>query len=339
VIVDRQPKNNWNETRWGARLTSVLDRDYTVQGWFFRTYPTPPIPLLIGPSSITRTDVPLTLIDDRGFRTPTCLDDAGNQIKTGSGRTPAGRPCKFARPVVTELYRGLTSVAGAAATWYSQPLNGIIRTEAQYFFNQAAFIPSENLDPQVQVPGGTKGVNTIARADYLRYMIGYDRNFFAGFLNSSNSILMSLAWNGQWNVSADAHHDYRGYGIAKKGKVQSVPGRIPSVPACRHPGANGEFSIICQTAPPQNFEDEKEWEQFFNLVFQTDYMHGRLSPRLTTLFDVSGIFVFEPTVTYRVTDYLLGSINYVAIAANRKYGPGVFQDRDQFQFRITYQLN
>src|SRR5262249_32981737 len=156
VIVDRQPKNDWSETRWGARLTSVLFHDYTVQGWFFRTFPTPPIPLLIGPPSLTRTDIPQTLIDDRRFRLPSCLDAAGNQIRTGSGLTPAGRPCKFARPVVTELYRGLTSVAGAAATWYNQPLNGIIRTEAQYFFHQAAFIPSVNLNPQVQTPGGTK---------------------------------------------------------------------------------------------------------------------------------------------------------------------------------------
>src|SRR5262249_32090998 len=48
VLVDRLPKNDWSETRWGARLTGVLLRDYTVQGWFFRTYPTAPVPLLIG---------------------------------------------------------------------------------------------------------------------------------------------------------------------------------------------------------------------------------------------------------------------------------------------------
>jgi hypothetical protein len=341
IVVDRQPKNDWTETRWGARLTSVLLHDYTVQGWFFRTYPTPPVALLLGPPSIFREDIPLTLIDDRGFRTPRCLDDAGNQIRPTSpgGRTPAGRPCKFARPVVTKLYRDLTSVAGIAGTWYSQPLNGIVATEVQYFFDQAAFIPSVNLNPQVQVPGGTKQINTIARADYLRYTIRYDRNFFARMLNPTNSFLFSLAYNGQWNVSASRHKDYRAFGIAKRGKVQSVPGRVPGIDACQRPGANGEFPIICQTAPPTNFEDEREWEQFFNMVLQTDFMHGRLAPRLITLMDVSGIFVFAPSVVYRFTDSLLGSLTYVALAANRKYGPGVFQDRDQLQLRMTYQLN
>src|SRR5712691_7089956 len=81
VIVDRLPKNDWSETRWGARLQGQLFREYTVQGWFFRTYPTAPVPLLIGgtPPITLATTQPQgnTLIDDRGFRTPVCLDDAG----------------------------------------------------------------------------------------------------------------------------------------------------------------------------------------------------------------------------------------------------------------------
>jgi hypothetical protein len=313
-----------------------------VQGWFFRTFPTPPIPVLLGGQpSILRTDVPLTLIDDRGYRTPVCLDAAGNQISKTStgGRTPAGRPCKFARPVITVLHRDLTSVAGAAATWYSQPLNGIVRTEAQYFFDQAAFIPSVNLDPQVQVPGGAKSVNNVARADYLRYTVGYDRNFFARLLNPANSFLLSAALNGQWNVSARRQRDYRGYGIVKPGKVQSAPGRVPENPLCRRPGPDGKFNILCQTANPTDFEDEKKFEHFVNIVLQTDYMHGRLAPRMIMLLDVSGIFVFAPSVTYRFTDYLLGTATFAAVEASRKYGPGVFRDRDQFQLRLTYQLN
>jgi hypothetical protein len=112
-------------------------------------------------------------------------------------------------------------------------------------------------------------VNTIARADYLRYVLGYDRNFFAPWLNSSNSVLMSIALNGQWNVSADRHHDYRYGGIAKRDKVQAVPGPVPGLSACRKPGPDGKFTSG-QMAPPQNFETRR-WEQFFNLVFQTDY--------------------------------------------------------------------
>ncbi|TMA50180.1 MAG: hypothetical protein E6J81_01295 [Deltaproteobacteria bacterium] len=340
VLVDRLPKNEWSETRWGARLTSVLFRDYTVQGWFFRTYPTAPVPLLIGgtPPITLATTQPQgnTLIDDRGFRTPVCLDNAGNPIPNpGSGHTPAGRACKYARPVITAFYRRLTSVAGAAATWYSPEVAGIIRTEAEYFIKQDAFIPSVNLNPQVQVPTPGNKINTIPKADYLKYMIGYDRFFFARWINPANSIALITALNGQWNVTARREKDFRFNGIAKPGKNQIEAGRIPGNPACQTP----PFSILCLTAPAKNFEDEKKFEHFFNIVFQTDYMHGRLEPRIIMLFDVSSEFIFEPSATYRLTDYLLATGTFAAIEGSRKAGPAVFRDRDQFQFRMTYLLN
>src|SRR5207245_10970433 len=139
----------------GARA-GVFGPEHAVQGWFFRTYPTAPVPLLRGPvpSISTTAPVPPTLIDDRGFRTPVCLDSNGNQIKFGKGHTPAGRPCKFARPIVPALYRRLTSVAGLADSYYSGTLGGILRAHAERFINQDALIPSEKLDPQVHVRGG-----------------------------------------------------------------------------------------------------------------------------------------------------------------------------------------
>ena len=339
-IVDRLPKNDWSETRWGARLTSVLFRDYTVQGWFFRTYPTAPVPLLIGgtPAITLAATKPQgnTLIDDRGFRTPVCLDSSGNPIPNpGSGHTPAGRACKYARPIVTALFRRLTSVAGAAATWYSPQVGGIIRTEAEYFLKQDAFIPGVNLDPQVQVPGGTKKNNSIPKADYLRYTVGYDRFFFFRPLNPTNSFIFVSALNGQWNVTARREKDFRFNGLAKPGKNQVESGGIPGNPACQTP----PFGLLCVTAPPKNFEDEKKFEYFFNLTLQTDYLHGRLEPRLVAVLDVSGEFAFVTQATYRFTDYLLGQAAFIAVEGSRRAGPAVFRDRDQFQFRLTYQLN
>ena len=46
VVVDHLPENTWANTRWGARLQGLLFRDYTVQGWFFRTFNQQPVPLL-----------------------------------------------------------------------------------------------------------------------------------------------------------------------------------------------------------------------------------------------------------------------------------------------------
>ena len=340
VLVDRLPKNNWSETRWGARLTGVLLSDYTVQGWFFRTYPTAPVPLLTGtiPPITLATTHPEgnTLIDNRGFRTPVCLDDSGNPIPNpGSGHTPAGRACKYARPVITAFYRRLTSVAGTAATWYSPKVDGIIRTEAEAFINQDAFIPDVNLNPQVQIPNGTKKFNTIPKANYLKYMIGYDRFFFARWLNPANSIVLIAAMNGQWNLTARREKDFRANGIAKPGKNQVEPGKVPGNPACQSP----PFGFLCLTAPAKNFENEYKFEEFFNFVLRTDYMHGRLEPQLLVLLDVSGEYVFQTALSYRVTDYLLASGTLDAIDGSRKAGPAVFRDRDQFQFRVTYLLN
>jgi len=50
-------------------------------------------------------------------------------------------------------------------------------------------------------------------------------------------------------------------------------------------------------------------------------MHGRLEPRIIMLFDVSGEFIFEPTATYRLTDYLLASGTFAAIEGSRKQVP------------------
>ena len=128
-IVQRLPKSTWSESRWGARLGGIVARDYTVSTWFFRTYPEQPTPLITSPSFLELPSKK-TLIDDRGNRVPVCNGlGAGG---TGIGHTPAGRPCTFAHPSVTELFRRLESVFGLAATWYSPLVGGVIRVHSPH---------------------------------------------------------------------------------------------------------------------------------------------------------------------------------------------------------------
>ena len=81
VVVDRQPEKTWANTRWGARLQGLLFRDYTVQGWFFRTFNQQPVPLLSSTSGFTLAQNPakISLVDDwdmipgaRGCTPQTC---------------------------------------------------------------------------------------------------------------------------------------------------------------------------------------------------------------------------------------------------------------------------
>jgi hypothetical protein len=335
IVVDRHPEQKWANTRWGARLTSVVARDYTVQGWFFRTFNQQPTFLLHSPASLQlQIDGKLkpTLIDDRGFRVPSCTN----------GRAPSGRPCKAAVPAINILERRLESVVGLSATWFNQMLNGIIRTELEYFIDEAGFIPEKNLNAVAQLPtaaalavGRQPGSTSLPTANFLRFLIGYDRFFFLRALNPTNSFLVSTSFNGSINLDEDDHHDYT-YPNPKPGKPAAASGPIPGT-LCR--GAAARTNPLCVQTIPGNFEDLNKFEGFLQTAFQTDYMHGKLAPRVIIITDVSGIFGFAPSVTYRVTDSFLVSGAYFAIAASREAGLGTFRDHDMLQLRLTYQLN
>jgi hypothetical protein len=328
VLVDRLPENKWYNTRWGARLTGVLLRDYTVQGWFFRTFNQAPAPVITNASAFGLTQKGITtFIDPRGRK----CDPSVTQ------------PCAKKAPVVTLLDRHLESVVGLAATWFSQPMNGILKWEIEYFIDELAVIPEKNLNPRVQVPRalrapGEKNLkNTIPTADYVRWVIGYDRNFFVRWLNPTNSFILVMSYNSSFNLSEKGGKDYRN-ASAKPGHTQTRTGPQPNNPLCRGAGARG--NALCVFLDPHDYEDAYQYEGFLNTTVQTDYMHGRLSPRLTIITDVSGIFGFAPSVVYRLTDNLLLSANYLAIeSASRKSGLATFRAHDMLQLRVTAQLN
>ena len=350
-IVTRQPDNTWDNTRWGARLTGVVARDYTVQAWFARLFPVAPTPLLTGgPGAFDHGfgDLapgvhpnPTTLIDDRGYRTPTCLDSAGNPItkRFGAvGRTPSGRACSYAQPVVTILDRKLESVIGLSATWFSQLVNGIIRTEAEYFIDEMAVIPNENLNPLSQVPrsvlNGRTFVNAIPRTDYLRWMIGYDRFFFFRPLNPTNSFILAAAIHGEHNIFERRQRDFRTAQL-KPGNVD--PTEFQNLPVCSPVAV---ASKQCRVAPAKKFEDYKAFDNdYISVALLTDYMHGRLQPRIVLLGWASGIFGAQTMLTYRVNDNFLVTGTYLTVESSRRAILGTFRAHDMVQLKLTFQLN
>jgi len=350
VVVSRQPAQTWANTRWGARLTGVVARDYTVQAWFAREFPVAPTPLLTGgPGGFDEgfkdtsplKSIPLTLIDDRGFRTPICLNNLTNKPilkRFGAvGHTPAGRTCSYAEPIVTILDRQLESVIGLSSTWFSPRVNGIIRTEAEYFHDEEAVIPNQNLNPLTQVPRSIRNghvfTNTIPRTDYVRWLIGYDRFFFFRPVNPSNSFIVVAAIHGETNVFERRERDFR-TAQQKPGKPATAP---TTLPVCS-PVALA--SKQCRIAPAKNFEDLKAFDNdYLSVALQTDYLHGRLEPRIVVLLWGSGIYGFQPLVTYRLTDNVLLTGTWVAIEGSRRAILGTFRGHDMVQLRLTFQLN
>jgi hypothetical protein len=335
VVVDRLPENNWANSRWGARLEGLLFRDYTVQGWFFRTFNQAPAPLLTNASAfhlLTAKDT--TQVDNRGFPTPICKNN----------RTPAGRFCASMAPAVTILERHLESVVGVAATWFSQPVNGILKFEAEYFIGEQAVIPNQNLNPRVQLPKGLRQAvgdnknysNSVPTADYIRWVLGYDRNFFVRMLNPTNSFILVGSYTSAFNISEKGGQDYRS-AQAKPGHPQTRLGPIPGVSGCQ--GKQSRTNPLCIHIDPHDYVDAYQYDGLFQATVRTDYMHGKLEPQLTFLADVNGYYAVQPAVNYRITDNLLAGLTYSMIAGSWVNGLGTFRSHDMLQLRVTAQLN
>jgi len=200
-----------------------------------------------------------------------------------------------------------------------------------------------NLNPRVQVPKAVLGDNEknihnhIPTADYLRWVVGYDRNFFVRWLNPTNSFILVMSYNSFFNLSEKGGRDYRNAN-PKLGHTNTRNGPIKGNPNCQ--GAASRTSAFCVQVNDHDFEDAYQYEGFLQTTVQTDYLHGQLSPRLTIISDVSGIFGLAPSIVYRINDNLLLGVNYLAIeSTGRKAGLATFRAHDMLQLRVTAQLN
>ena len=103
--------------------------------------------------------------------------------------------------------------------------------------------------------------------------------------------------------------------------------------------ANGQCNVFRQRGNFQNdYVNSYEADAQGQITLQTDYLHGRLTPRLTYIQFVRGTAALHPTLTYRWNDWLLFQADYIFISGAYQ-SLGFFRDRDQASFRVTYQLN
>ena len=309
ALVDHVPAPKMANSRYGVRVQTVVARDYTVSAWFYTAFNQAPVPLI---DSVAK---PLP-------SSPACVVAAPG--------TP--NPCK---PILsTELVHQLVPVMGVSNTFFFQPLNGIIRMEAEYFNREPAFIPSANLlIPQVntrpallttacknaqgnptQCVGQFAVAGRLPHADFLRWELGYDRFFFFRPLNPTNSFVWVTAIVGSYNMDETSQKDFRFDGQQKPGTASNPKPQ------------------------PADFVQVQKVEVFGQTHVQTDYLHGRLTPGITLIGYQRGTYAVNPTVTYRWTDSLLFDLNLIHIDGAFQ-SLGFFRDRDQISVRATYQLN
>src|SRR5262249_44066555 len=106
------PSRSMSNSRYGFRLGSVINRDFTTSLWYYRTLAQNPAPVF-QPLDRSRAKLP-----------------ALSGGKAGQG--PA--------QLITETFHGLTDVFGGATSFFSQPLNGVVRGELEFFYKEPAFI-------------------------------------------------------------------------------------------------------------------------------------------------------------------------------------------------------
>jgi hypothetical protein len=204
ILLDRLPSNTMENSRYGFRLQTVVNRAYTVQGWMYTHFPTAPVPVK-GP--------------------PVALHPG-----TAGSRTPQGSPL-----FLVETRHELTTVFGLATTFFLEPLDGIVRVEGEFFENEPGFIPQYNLNVKapedvennIGVPGSAPVTSpgTIPYADILRWELGFDRFFFVRWLNPTNSFILSTSNVGAYNLDETSRKDFRANGQRKPG--HDIPGVSP----------------------------------------------------------------------------------------------------------------
>jgi hypothetical protein len=281
VLADHLPNNSMKNSRYGFRFQTVIAREHTFSIWYYRAFPSQPVPVSRG-------------------------------LQRFQGMDATGAPATI-RLFTTETIHKLTSVYGVADSFFIEPLDSILRFEAEYFENEPGFVAEINLgagtveDPlqflayQGQVPV----------ADILRWEVGLDRFFFLRALNPTNSFTWVTAVVGAYNLDETDAKDFRFAGQTKADTL-------------------GDEA--------DHFVQLKQVEAFAQTHLETSYMHGRLAPAITLIANVRGTHSVLPEITYRYSDSLLFSLKFVYIGGEYQQ-LGFFRDRDQVSFRVTYQLN
>lgn len=246
--------------------------------------------------------------------------------------------------VATALKNKLTNVIGVASSWYSDTVNSIIRAEVELFNGEPGFLAYKNIG-QV-VASGFQKTGAYNRLNIVRGELGLDHNIFIPALNPTSSFLIisSIVWF--WNTDESSMNDYRANGILKPSAIERE--QKGGAPAGSFNGLycdNPTDPSIPEAQRACDFVNEDKFSGFMQMTIRSDFMHGTLTPQLTTIATSRGSLTFTPSINYRFTDNFLFDIKYLnthtfgSINNGFTIGPGLLRDRDQLWFRATYQLN
>ena len=176
------------------------------------------------------------------------------------------------------------------------------------------------------IPISPKSGN-IAKRDILRWMIGFDKQIWARKLNKTSMFFTSFQYFGQWIQN---HQDDTVFPVSNPDRFVPSDGRTPL-----------PYTINSITGEPVpdflHFPHVKKTEHILTLIINTNYKKGSITPQMAAAYDLSGVWLFLPSINYIREPFRFG-IQYAGIVGVYK-SFGVFRDRDQISFTFTYLLN
>ena len=207
-----------------------------------------------------------------------------------------------------ELHFDDIQITGGSVNFWESMTDTVIRAEVAWFWSEAVLIPDVNIPIQplpISIPGvpGIPQNGEIPEKDFLRFMIGLDKNVWIRPLNKTQTFLVSLQYFGQWVPDYDAR------------MRQAVP----------------------MYPEPTEFPAVREVEGTITMLMNSMYMSGKLMPQMVVGYDVRGAWLIQPSVNL-IQEPFRFMIQYSAIAGNFT-GFGFFRDRDQISFIFSYLLN
>jgi len=261
------PAKVMSNSRWGARLQGVLFDSVNLSVGHYKSY----------------MDMPSSTLN----------------VKDTGGLLP-----EFS----LGLYYDDIQVTGAAANWWQSQVDVVFRTEVAMFWKESVFIPEENA-PMVPTGLPIPGLEALpaqghkTERDIVRWMIGFDKNFWVRKLNKTQTFFLSMQYFGQCITNYDD--------------------RIKQA-VMIYPDASDYASL-------------KEVESTFTFLMSTSYLSGQLTPQLVLAYDARGAWMFQPQIGYLREPFRF-LVQYSGI-----YGTftnfGFFRDRDQISFVVSYLLN
>ena len=248
--------------------------------------------------------------------------------------------------VALEMSHNQLKITGASINYYEPNTDFVIRSEVAMSWDEPVFIREQNMAlagegdyitglfpggtgltellasldlpwPGLPQPGTYSG-GTIPERDILRWMVGLDKFFWLRALNRTNTFLISGQWFSQLVLDWD---ESLGYPIA------TAPDDIL------------EQSEIDQLLYAFNFSNRHRLESNFTLLLSTMYWNGRLIPEVVTIYDARGAWYVQPKLTVGIGPWRISVMYNTTIGKMADLGVGVYRDRDQVAFKVTYQID